>query len=50
MLNLISSLAPSEIILAGFDGFSADSNENYFDNNLRRPLETSEKKKLKHRR
>lgn len=46
MLNLISSLAPSKIILAGFDGFSADSNENYFDNNLRRPLETSEKKKL----
>ena len=37
-LNLLKTCKVSEIILAGFDGFSVDINENYFDPNMRYPV------------
>lgn len=38
ILNLLAACGVDEIILAGFDGFSVDINENYFDPNMRRPV------------
>lgn len=37
-LNLLKTCGVKEIILAGFDGFSVDINENYFDPNMRHPV------------
>lgn len=37
-LKLISSCGASEIILAGFDGFSVDINQNYYDKTMRHPV------------
>lgn len=37
-LNLLSKCGIDEIFLAGFDGFSIDVNENYFDTNMRFPF------------
>lgn len=37
-LNLLMACGIKEIILAGFDGFSADINENYYDPIMRRPV------------
>lgn len=37
-LKLLQSCGVKEILLAGFDGFSVDINENYYDPNLRRPV------------
>lgn len=37
-LNLLKACGVKEIYLAGFDGFSADINENYYDQNMRRPV------------
>lgn len=37
-LNLLKSCGVSEILLAGFDGFSVNINENYFDPNMRHPV------------
>lgn len=36
--NLLSACGVSEIMLAGFDGFSANINENYYDPNMRYPV------------
>lgn len=36
-LNLLEFLKPQKVFMAGFDGFSADINSNYYDLNLRRP-------------
>lgn len=36
--NLLKTCGVKEVILAGFDGFSVDINENYFDSNLRHPI------------
>ncbi len=44
LLNFLNVAKPSEILLAGFDGFSEDLNENYYDSNLRRPVVLEEKK------
>ena len=44
LLNLLNEIKPSEIFLAGFDGYSSDINENYFDYSIRRPLNSDEKK------
>lgn len=37
-LNLLKSCAVKEVLLAGFDGFMVNINENYSDPNLRRPV------------
>lgn len=37
-LNLLSAIHVSEILLAGFDGFSVNINENYYDKTMRRPV------------
>ena len=36
--NLIKTCGVTEVMLAGFDGFSVDINMNYFDSNLRHPV------------
>lgn len=38
MLNFLKTCGVKEILLAGFDGFAVNINENYFDPNLRRPV------------
>ncbi len=38
MLNLLKSCGVKEMLLAGFDGFMVNINENYSDPNLRRPV------------
>lgn len=40
--NLLKSCEVQEIMLAGFDGFSADINENYYDPNMRYPVNTEQ--------
>lgn len=37
-LNLLKSCGVKDILLAGFDGFSVNINENYYDPNLRHPV------------
>ena len=37
-LKLISACGASEILLAGFDGFSSNMNQNYYDKSMRRPV------------
>lgn len=37
-LNLVKACGVKEVYLAGFDGFSANINENYYDPNMRRPV------------
>lgn len=37
-LNLLKACDVKEILLAGFDGFSANINENYYDQNMRHPV------------
>ena len=38
MLNFLKACEVKEILLAGFDGFMVNINENYSDPNLRRPV------------
>lgn len=38
MFNILKEAGAKEVYLAGFDGFSANINENYADRNLRRPV------------
>lgn len=42
--NLLKYCGVKEVILAGFDGFSANINENYFDPNLRHPVNEEQAK------
>lgn len=37
-MNLIKACGVKEMLLAGFDGFSVNINENYYDSNMRRPV------------
>lgn len=37
-MNLLKACGVMEILLAGFDGFSVDINENYYDPDMRRPV------------
>ncbi len=37
-LKLMTACGAKEIILAGFDGFSVDMNQNYYDKTMRRPV------------
>ncbi len=41
-LQLLSSVGANQILLAGFDGFSMDMNENYFDKSMRHPISPSQ--------
>lgn len=41
-LNLLKACGVNEIMLAGFDGFSVDINENYYDPNMRHPVNTEQ--------
>ena len=44
-LNLLKKCNISEILLAGFDGFSVDINENYYDITMRQPVNSEQAKK-----
>lgn len=37
-MNLLKACGVKELLLAGFDGFSVNINENYYDPNMRRPV------------
>ncbi len=37
-LKLMTACGAEELLLAGFDGFSADMNQNYYDKTMRRPV------------
>lgn len=37
-MNLLKACGAKELLLAGFDGFSANINENYYDPNMRHPV------------
>ena len=37
-LNLLKACGVKDILLAGFDGFSVNINDNYYDPNMRRPV------------
>lgn len=41
-INLLSSLECKNIYLAGFDGFTADINQNYYDQSLKREISTEQ--------
>ena len=43
-MNLLKVCCVNKIMLAGFDGFSADINENYFDPEMRHPVASGEAK------
>lgn len=44
IMNLLKALGVKEVYLAGFDGFSANINENYVDKKLRRPVSDEQAK------
>ena len=37
-IKLLKEIGVKSILLAGFDGFSVNINDNYYDKNLRRPV------------
>ena len=41
-MNLLKACGVKNILLAGFDGFSVDINENYYDPNMRRPVKAEQ--------
>ncbi len=41
-MNLLKACGVKEILLAGFDGFSVDINENYYDPEMRRPVKAEQ--------
>ncbi len=44
-LNLMRACGVKEILLAGFDGFSANINDNYYNPDMRRPVTTEQAEK-----
>ena len=44
VLNLLQTCDVREVMLIGFDGFSANINENYYDSNMRRPVNINQVK------
>lgn len=44
-LNLLMACGVSDILLAGFDGFTVNINENYYDLNMRRPVNAEQAKR-----
>ena len=51
-LNLLKTCGVKDILLAGFDGFSVNINENYYDPNMRHPvnLEQAERRNTYYKR
>lgn len=45
MLKLLKTCGVKEVLLAGFDGFSVNINENYYDPNLRRPVSAEQQQR-----
>lgn len=43
-LNLAAACGASQLLLAGFDGFSGNINQNYYDKTMRRPVTEQEAK------
>lgn len=41
-MKLLQACGVSKVMLAGFDGFSLDINENYYDPNMRRPVNAAQ--------
>ncbi len=48
ILNLLAALGAKKILLAGFDGFSVDLGENYYDDMLKKDLSLEQVKHLNH--
>lgn len=44
-MNLLKACGVKEILLAGFDGFSTNINDNYYDPNMRRPVNVEQAKR-----
>lgn len=44
-MNLLKVCSVKEILLAGFDGFSVNINDNYYDPNMRRPVNLEQAKR-----
>lgn len=44
-LKLMTACGAAKILLAGFDGFSADINQNYYNRTMRRPVSAEEAEK-----
>lgn len=44
VLNLLEQCHVNQVYMAGFDGFSPNINENYYDKNMRRPVSIEEAK------
>lgn len=44
-LKLLGACGVKDVLLAGFDGFSIDINDNYYDPNLRRPVNAEQAKR-----
>lgn len=51
-INLMKACGMKELLLAGFDGFSVDINKNYYDPNMRHPVnqEQAERRNLYYKR
>ena len=41
-MNLLKACGVKEILLAGFDGFHVNINKNYYDPEMRRPVNTEQ--------
>jgi Isopropylmalate/homocitrate/citramalate synthases len=44
-LNLLQACGVEKVLLAGFDGFSVNINDNYYDANMRRPVNDEQAKR-----
>lgn len=44
LINLLVKCGVKKVILAGFDGFSSDADDNYYDEALKRPIEKNQAK------
>ncbi|MCD8003150.1 MAG: aldolase catalytic domain-containing protein [Clostridia bacterium] len=47
-INLVKACGVKELILAGFDGFSVDINQNYYDPNMRHPVNQEQAERRNH--
>lgn len=47
-LNLLKACGVKEVLLAGLDGFSVNINENYFDPNMRHPVNNEQVERRNH--
>lgn len=47
--NILRAVGVKNLLLAGFDGFNADSEKNYFDKSLKRPMSRQQVEERNHR-